>query len=283
MGSQVNYDGIVDADLVVAGPSCVLFSRNGRQASWLDPRGRSFLACLQCIRSQAVRETSKLKLFVLESVLGFGDVPKGESSSPASETMLYLEQELGPKWIIWSWKVSTMATGLLQGRERLYICGRPKRLFLTPMPRRQPSEFQFRMIPLEAVLDAALPPEVGMLSGRMAANFSHFKNAHAGEPEGSIVICDLTRAPGKVYQPVSKVGVSPTLTTRNTSLWVFQVKSDRFQRFLTPRERLMLQGFHAEPIMQAIPDSTRQLCAAGNAMSVPAVALTIACGMSEMV
>lgn len=278
----MDYDEIPDADIVVAGPSCVPFSRNGKQASWDDPKSRSFLACLQCIRSQAVRAGTRLKLFVLENVLGFADTPKGQSTSPASEVMVWLEQELGPAWCVWSWKVSSVAAGLPHGRERLYICGRAKRLFLTPLPRRQPSDYQFPVIPLRSLLASDLESEVGKLSDKMQANFRHFQEVHSTDPVGSIVVCDLTRAAGKVRAPISKTDVTPTLTTRNTSLWIFEVGSEKYRRFLSPSERLMLQGFDARPIVEAIRDSNKIVVAAGNAMSVPAVALTIACGLSQM-
>lgn len=197
-------------------------------------------ACLQCILSQACRTESRLKVFALESVQGFGDCPKGGSGSPFSETISYWQRELGPAWFVWSWKVATLATGLPQGRERMFICGRKKELFLTPMPRRQPGDFLFRCVPLECILDAELPSDLGKLSDEMLENLRHFRDKHAGDPEGSIVCCDLTRAPGKKLAPVSRNGVCPTLTTRNLHVFVFQCKTNKYQRFLTARQRLML-------------------------------------------
>ena len=75
----MNFDEIPTGDVVIAGPSCVPFSRVGKQASWLDSKSRSFLAVLQCIRSQAVRQGSKLKVFIIENVLGFGTNPRMQS------------------------------------------------------------------------------------------------------------------------------------------------------------------------------------------------------------
>ncbi len=157
---------------MIAGPSCVPFSRVGKQTSWLDSKSRSFLAVLQCIRSQAVRQGSKLKVFIIENVLGFGDKPKDAECSPAQETIEFLERELGARWFIWCWRVSTMATGLPQARERLYICGRLKSIFRTPCPRRQPSDFQFRMLPLATFLDPTLPSVEGSLTRKMLKNLS---------------------------------------------------------------------------------------------------------------
>ena len=118
-------------------------------------------------------------------------------------------------------------------------------------------DFLFRCVPLECILDAELPSDLGKLSDEMLENLRHFRDKHAGDPEGSIVCCDLTRAPGKKLAPVSRNGVCPTLTTRNLHVFVFQCKTNKYQRFLTARQRLILQGFDPEPIMQSIPDRQR--------------------------
>ena len=277
----MNFDEIPTGDVVIAGPSCVPFSRVGKQTSWLDSKSRSFLAVLQCIRSQAVRQGSKLKVFIIENVLGFGDKPKDAECSPAQETIEFLERELGARWFIWCWRVSTMATGLPQARERLYICGRLKSIFRTPCPRRQPSDFQFRMLPLATFLDPTLPSVEGSLTPKMLKTFEWYQSKHSSDPDGTIIVCDLTRSAERVRNPTSRADSVPTLTTK-IELFIFQVGTPMYRRFMTGRERLKLQGFLPEPILETISSERDVVFAAGNAMSVPAVGLTLACCLSEM-
>ncbi len=270
----MDFESIPAADAVLAGPSCVPFTRQGNQSTWDDTKSNTYFAVLQCVRSQAQRNGSRLKFFAIENVLGMLDKSKDSEASPASETQNYLETELGVEWSIFQWKVPTVQTGLPQIRQRLFLCGRLKRLFHTPRPRCEPADFQFPMIPLVAILDEAVSPSE--LTPKMASNFEWYKNTHATDPQGSIVVCDLSRAPGKVRAPISYIGLVPTLTTKSEHLFVFEVGSDRFRRWLTPRERLMLQGFAPGPVMSTV-DEKKCACAAGNATSLPAMALVIAC------
>ncbi len=55
-----------------------------------------------------------------------------------------------------------------------------------------------------------------------------------------------------------------------------------YRRFMTGRERLKLQSFLPKPILETISSKRDVVFAAGNAMSVPAVGLTLACCLSEM-
>ena len=280
----MNFAELPTAHGVVAGPSCPPFSRQGQQKGWHDSRSGSFLATLQCIREQAARPNSALIFFCVENVLGLGDVPKGETQSPRDEVVDYLVSELGSSWSVWSWKVNSLDCGLPQCRQRLMICGRLGRAFLTPIPRMEPACFKFQSIPLDKIFEPT-GPELSIeakLTPRMQANLDYYRTKHAECAPGTIIVCDLSRAPNKARKPVSRDdGVVPTLTTMNL-MFIFQIGSNKFCRYISAKERLMLQGFDPDPILSSMSEA-RASFAAGNAMSVGAIGLTIACCLSDRI
>lgn len=275
---EVDFGELPSVEGVVGGPSCAPFSRSGKSAAWCDAKSNTFLATLQCILAQAQRETSVLEFFCIENVCGIADRPKDSDQSPAEEVIQYLKEELGTEWAVWLWKVSTLSCGLPQSRRRVFICGRLKRLFKTPFPLRSPSDFVFPMIPLSCLLEEDAPSCEHKLTPNMAANLAWYRNKHCSEPHGAIIVCDLSRAPGKARATHSRVDESPTILT-NTVFFVFQVGTDKYRRYLLPREKLKLQGFDPDPILGCMTEG-KAAFAAGNAMSLPAIALTIACTLS---
>ncbi len=117
---------------------------------------------------------------------------------------------------------------------------------------------------------------------RTQANLDYYRNKHAECAPGTIIVCDLSRAPNKARKPVSRDdGVVPTLTTMNL-MFIFQIGSNKFCRYISAKERLMLQGFDPDPILSSMSEA-RASFAAGNAMSVGAIGLTIACCLSDRI
>ena len=137
------------------------------------------------------------------------------------------------------------------------------------------------MLLIAAFLDPTLPSVEGSLTPKMLTNFEWYQSKHSSDPDGSIIVCDLTRSAERVRNPTSRADSVPTLTTK-IELFIFQVGTQMYRRFMTGRERLKLQGFLPEPILETISSERDVASAAGNAMSVPAVGLTIACCFSEM-
>ena len=280
----MNWSEVKPAHVVIAGPSCVPFSTSGSENRWGDAKSLSFTACVRAIVSQATREDSVLKFFMVENVAGFSHVKKGGTESPLQEVSSYLAEQLSSDWFIWSWACQTASCGLPQYRERVYLCGRLKRWFRLPAPRISPSDVFLRRPPLEAFLDQGLSSQFHALTAKMKVNLKWYREFHeARTPPGTqvLVIADLTRSADVVRKPMHRCdGIVMTLTTRNRSLWIFSVPGGRFERFLTDAERLRLQGWDPSLVMDRIPQQFRAI-AAGNAMSMPVVALVFACAWAD--
>ena len=262
-------------DMVVAGPPCHPFTRNGAQHQWSDTRADAYSAIVHTIVDQAERHNSKLIAFALENVAGFADKLKGTDKSPASEVLQYFREKLGSGWKVWTWLIRTDRLGYPQDRRRVYLCGRRIDAFATPMPLRAPTDYNLKMFDVENILDPNLPKET-RLTQKMTENIEYYKAAAAAAnlKRGQVVLCDLTRAPNKVRATVLKFdGKTPTLTCTNKSLYVFAVGTDRYERFVSAAERAILQGFSGS-IVARLP---KPFMAIGNAMSVPAVGMCLAC------
>ena len=262
-------------DIVVAGPPCHPFTRTGAQNQWTDARADAYSAIVHTIADQAERPQSRLIAFALENVAGFADKLRGTEKSPADEVLQYFREKLGKAWNVWTWLIRTDRLGFPQDRRRVYLCGRRIDAFATPMPPRAPTDYNLKKFDVEDILDPNLPKEK-RLTQKMVDNIEHYKAAAAAAnlKQGQVVLCDLTRAPGKVRATVLKYdGTTPTLTCTNKSLYVFAVGTDRYERFLSAAERAILQGFSGS-IVSRLP---KPFTAIGNAMSVPAIGMCLAC------
>ena len=253
------------------------FARSGNQARWEDARSNCFTQTLECIKDQATRPGSVLEAFLIENVLGMLDC-KGDGKTPAAHVEEWLVANLGPEWAVWTWRVETARLGIPQNRKRVYICGRKVSLFQTPAPDCQPMQFKINTFSLSQILDSQLPRQDLGLTPLQKQNLAFYKKVHNKDLEGSIVVCDLSRScRGQRSRIQSRNdGLVPTLTTRNRHLFVFQVGHwNSLLRYLSPQERCMLQGFKPS-VLERIPRS-KVMTATGNAMSMSAVGITIAC------
>ncbi len=273
---QVDLGALPAVHFVSAGASGVPFSRNGSQASWNDDRADCFRASLQCIGQQANRADTLLEAFLLEQVLGFGDTKQSREQSPLAETVEFLQDMLGDGWVIFHWKLGTSQHGLPHAKWRIYVCGRKVSCFSTAMPAANPQLIMFPLVSLEDILDMALPATTA-LTERMSENLMQFKKKHESAP-GSIVVCDLSRAVGKIRQALSRAdGLSPAITCHNKYLFVLKVGDESvLNRFLTNRERAMLQGW-APSNCERFPSEVAGMHILGNAMSLPCVGMACAC------
>jgi site-specific DNA-cytosine methylase len=278
----VSPDQVPAVQGVISGASCVPYSRQGKQEALDDERSCTLIASINHILAQATRDDSRLEFFLIENVLGMGDVRRGCDTSLKQDVMDELQTSLSPNWSVWCWRISTVRMGLPQTRERLYICGRKGKLFFTPSPLFSPEEFHFPEIPLRDILDWAAPKtDKSRLSEKMFKNLSCFKEKTIGQSAGTLCVCDLTRSDTKVYTPTARMdGRVPTLTTRNVYLWVFCVGDESMDRWLTVRERLMLQGWSPEVEDNLPLDHASAVRLVGNGMTMPAVGMALACTLS---
>eukprot|EP00959_Pyramimonas_sp_CCMP1952_P457447 9474951-Pyramimonas_sp.AAC.1 len=270
--------------MVCAGPSCVPWSRDGLHKGWEDERSKCFLHVLQCIIDQGLRARSTLKAFVLENVSGFCDRRNGNRQTPAEEVTEWIMDALAHKgWRCWYWKVQLSEQGYPQSRTRVYMCGRRECFFHTPGPNKNPFDFEFTNLHLRQILDDTLEDDMGSLTDKCKENLKHYIKAAKDydQDESSVMICDLSRSPDSVRKTRISVDCCPTVQTHNNYLFAYGLNKalPQFKRYLTVKERAMLQGF--DP---TITDRFRTLTASrrvvGNAMALPSVGLCIACTLS---
>lgn len=72
-------------DLIVAGPPRPPFSTFEKGLGWKDERALPMVHICNCIIDQARRGNTKLRMWVLENVMGMADTPSGSTSSPMEE------------------------------------------------------------------------------------------------------------------------------------------------------------------------------------------------------
>ncbi|CAK0877341.1 unnamed protein product [Prorocentrum cordatum] len=265
--------------MLVAGPSCVPFAATGNRLAWDDERSSTFTATTDCVIDQANRKGSKFVAFVIENVSGLGDKPKGKRKSPLDEVLEGLHNGL-KGWVIVAWKLNSCEFGVPQTRPRYYICGRKASAFEVPFPSHSPADFKIKGLSLKQILDPGLPSNLRQLTPKMKSNLAYYRReARKWASPGTIAACDVCRDPAKVRSPVLRVdGTVPTLTTKNHSLYVFEVGGTRFERFISNEERAVLQGFSPQ-VVANLPNPRKAL---GNAMTVPVVGLVMACVLSGM-
>ena len=270
---------------VVAGPPCQPFGKTGSQYGWEDERTAAFLATLECIAEQANRPASKLLFALIENVIGLAQKQPGAEQSPLADVIEYLQEKIGDIFNIWHWAVETSQLGIPQQRKRIYIGMTRKELF-SDSPLHNPEHLTFRQISLRDLLDHRLPDETPSTQtqvNNLAAYIEAAKEKKDGDlPEGAILVCDLSRAAGEVHGTIYRTdGLVPTLTCRNRYLYVESLDDMKptFHRFLSIPERFMLQGFAPESArFFSTPNDAYD--AVGNAMSMPAVGVSLACVLS---
>ena len=282
--TQVNLDELPPVHGVVAGPPCQPFGKTGAQHGWEDERSQAFVATLQCIVQQVTRSDSQLLFALIENVMGFAQKPSADAQSPLDDVMQFLQEKIGDLFAIWHWVIETSQFGIPQQRKRIYIGMRRISVFTGP-PLFNPEHLAFREISLRTLLDPDMmnetPPNANQ-ENNLAAYIDMAKAKHENLPRGAILVCDLSRAPGKVRDTIYRVdGLVPTITCRNRYIYIHSLDdvTPKFHRFLSIAERFMCQGFSpASSHFFGSPNDAYD--AVGNAMSMPAVGVAIACALS---
>ena len=216
--------------------------------------------------------------------MGFNGRTGDATLSPCDDVISFLESQLGDGWELFLFTMSSLRVGLPQHRDRLYLCGRRKECFEEHLKFSPPHLFFSDGLSLRDILDKDVPCTYSKLSAQMRSNLEYYKKeAQKHCDPGEICAADLTRASAMLRPTLCRHdSFLPTLTSRNRYLWMFEVVSPYLvdpspivDRFLTSAERCRAQGFSDE-IMQRLPE-TKVVEATGNAMSLPAVAVVIAC------
>ena len=276
---QVRFKDLPDVDGVIAGPSCVPFSQTGRREQFEDHRSNTFSWSVGSILDQASRGT-KMRFFILENVTGIAKRKRGADESAKDEILSYLREQLGETFSIWSWQVHSRMCGSPQVRVRWFICGRRTSCFEDPAPEIEPADVYINSgLTLEKILEVGLPDQQDSLTPKMRKNLDWYVNQVQQEqvPDGTVVVCDLSRADGCVIKPMYRYdGTVMTLTCTNRHLWVFKAGANQdLNRWLSDSERAILQGF-CPCILRNLP-SDFAWKAVGNAMTVPAIGVVFAC------
>ena len=137
---------------------------------------------------------------------------------------------------------------------------------------------------LRSILDPELPSNRQNLSSKQAANLAWYDQAllkirkQKQMPEDAVCCFELSRAPGKVRKPVYRSdGRIMCLTASNAYIWVKAFKAPHFDRFLSGRERLLLQGLDAAFVGLLEDSQSLMVRATGNAMAMPCIGVAAAC------
>jgi DNA (cytosine-5)-methyltransferase 1 len=231
--STRNHSELPDIDLYVCGFPCQAFSQAGRKLGMKDPRGNIMFECIKVIREK------KPKYFVLENVKNFKTFDKG---TPFNILINALDSI--SVYHIYHHIYNTKDYGIPQNRERLYIVGIRKDIqkleYTKPLclPMKHMDEFM----------------EDKTINKRSNVCISLAKNLNKITDSDMYIITPFN------FFSVMK-HVSPTLNT-NCNMYY----NTRYNRYLTTRECLNLQGF-SRHFKQVV--SRAQMCKqAGNTMSV---------------
>eukprot|EP00959_Pyramimonas_sp_CCMP1952_P017286 367003-Pyramimonas_sp.AAC.1 len=189
--SQVDVATLPAAHVVLTGPSCLPFSRTGKQHMWDDPHAVSFSTAIELITHQAGRRDTKLQIFVIENAMGLADKTGG--TSHLQDVISLMKGDLGDDWDVWHWTMKTQFCGLPQKRVRLYICGRKKSKFQTRL-RLNPNDMKLTHIDLVRFLDPSLPHQLHQLTDLQKRTLNSYRELarNRNVPDGSIARCDLS-------------------------------------------------------------------------------------------
>eukprot|EP00959_Pyramimonas_sp_CCMP1952_P471501 9498514-Pyramimonas_sp.AAC.1 len=157
-------------------------------------------------------------------------------------------------------------------RERLHIVGRKKCMYKNNnAPELRPEQFIIDKMPLAGFLDPDLAKDTHF-SQRNENNLARWKELYANDPVGTIAIVDLNQTPS--VRGKADLNTSPELTTTNEHLFVFQVGTDKYGRWLANEERFMLQGF--DPAVTKNIPPYKAVQATGSTPSMPAMGISLA-------
>lgn len=230
-----DHSQLPDIDMYVCGFPCQSFSLLGKKLGTSDPRGGIKEQCVRVI------EIKQPKIFILENVKNFKFIEKGV---PFKELITTLESLGSSGYYIYADIYNTKDYGIPQNRERIYIIGIRKDIQKEPY--QVPEKIQ--MQPLEEfIIDNNLPKINPSPSLQRNIN----KIPHNDLTSNYIVIYGY-------YFPMKNI--CPTITTHCKYYYY-----TKFQRYLTIKECLSLQGFRTN--FKKVVSDIQMYKQVGNSMS----------------
>jgi DNA (cytosine-5)-methyltransferase 1 len=244
---------IPKSDILTGGFSCQPFSIAGLQKGFDDERSNVFWKILSVIK------TNNPNIVILENVKNLQSHDNGKTFKIIIENLEKLEY-----YIKYSILNTSKITGIPQNRERIYIvCFKDKNMC-------DNFNFDFPEIKLKSVVDFL---EKDIDDKYYYTNSTIIYNELKKNVINHISTNTIYQY-RRYYVRENKNNVCPTLTANMGSGGhnVPIILDDKGIRKLTPRECFNLQGF---PIDYKLPlmSTSKLYCLAGNAVSVPVVAL----------
>ena len=234
-----NHRELPDVDVYVCGFPCQPFSTIGKRLGQLDPRSDIMMECVEVIK------TKRPMVYILENVKHFTIIQQGK---PFRSLLAALRKISG--YTVYDFLLNTKDYGIPQNRERLFIVGfitsKMKRGFVIPRP-----------VAIRKLDDFLLDKTIN--NNRIGLTSNVIERLR----EKGI---DISKITGQQYIVSTNMyircvkDVSPTITTEKRHFLV------KYNRQMTPKECLMLQGFPSD--FKVVVSDTQLTKQAGNSMSV---------------
>ena len=117
---SLSLDELPQVDLLLAGPPCPPWSKQGVRKSWNDPRSKPFFRTLEIIAHLARRG---LKSFIIENVIGFMQM-QSDGIKPVDTVLKELRDTLPAGWEVDVHIYDSLDFCIPQSRPRAYVTGR---------------------------------------------------------------------------------------------------------------------------------------------------------------
>lgn len=271
-------------EVLISGPPCPPWAGNGSHNGQDDCRADVFLTIMKLVLSFI--KTGELKACVLENVRGILHKKNGQPSF--MDNMISFLREHASEF---DWNVVTLKAEdymLPQQRTRVFLRGLRKTLGKGEVPKPLDPFGKRRLVDF---LDHSLPHvDKSTLTDVMRKNLlDGVKALEAMVTKGDLLSGDvavwpLDRAEGKIYKRRFSQNIVPTLTTTNKYLFISSLegpeKDRKFFRFLSPTERMLLQGFHGSTL--ADTSEALRIKGSGNAYPVPLMIAALAPLLKEI-
>ena len=267
-------------DLLIAGPGCPPWSLQGKRKGDADEREISYATCVEWVIKLAFMG---LMAFALENVLGLHMKKKNEEISYLRKVITMLRKKI-PHFEIQFFQLHLEDYQIPVIRNRLVVVGCDRRMCSSGFPR--PLARFGQPVRLWDLLNRNLPNvTIDKLNTEKQALYLKQYVAQAVKARDSgkvrcdaktLCVCDL----GRKHNGFGKwlyFDRVPTLTTSNSSLYVFSLADAsgpwaqiRVARWIDRSERFVFQG--ADPSLDKLLLKSVSTSATGNAYPVPMIA-----------
>jgi DNA (cytosine-5)-methyltransferase 1 len=227
------HSELPDIDLYVCGFPCQPFSAAGKRLGMEDHRSNIMQHCIKVIRAK------KPKYFILENVKNFKSIDKG---GPFEYLLKALKR--GGKYNVYWDILNTRDYGIPQNRERIFFIGIRKDI----QTKEYETPSKLHMKDLDDFIEDKTVYKRDGITPTLKSKLEKYSNV-----EGNYIITATNYSSGVK-------NVSPTLTTGCGSNY-----HKVYNRYLTPKECLNLQGFKK---FNQVVSNTQMYRQAGNSMSV---------------